>query len=123
VQFDASLHKDFPVTEREETTVGVEVYNRFCATRSSRSTPPIAEAAIDPKLEAVMVRITREETRVRGGPLAYRLAGLGAVDAGMANLAASIRTFGSISLSCVVDCPSVHVTVQRNGILTPAISR
>ena len=42
---------------------------------------------------------------------------------GLENLAASIATFGWISLNWVVDLPSNQVTVTRNGIRTPATSR
>jgi len=47
----------------------------------------------------------------------------GGAGAGLLNLAASIGTFGCTAVSCVVDCPSVQVTVQRKGILIPATRR
>jgi hypothetical protein len=50
--------------------------------------------------------------------LSYRPAG-----AGLANFAASMATLGRISLSSMVDCPSVHVAIHLNGIFTPATSR
>jgi hypothetical protein len=43
--------------------------------------------------------------------------------AGLANLVASIGTFGRTSFSAIVFCPFVHVTTTRKGILTPATSR
>ena len=42
---------------------------------------------------------------------------------GFANFAGSTGAFTWISLSSVIDCPLVHVTVQRKGTLTPATSR
>src|SRR4051812_14205860 len=42
---------------------------------------------------------------------------------GLANFAASIATLGCTSVSSVVVCPSVHVTIQRKGNFTPATSR
>jgi len=42
---------------------------------------------------------------------------------GLANLPASIGTFGRTSVSLMVDCPFVQVMIQPNGILTPATSR
>ena len=43
--------------------------------------------------------------------------------AGLANCAASMRTFGCTWLSSIVDRPSVHVITRRNGTFTPATSR
>ena len=42
---------------------------------------------------------------------------------GLANLAASIATFGCTSLNSKTDRPLSQLTVQRNGIFTPATSR
>jgi hypothetical protein len=47
----------------------------------------------------------------------------GGAGAGLLNLAASIGTFSCTAVSCVVDCPSVQVTVERKGILIPATRR
>ena len=43
--------------------------------------------------------------------------------AGLANLAGSIATFGWISLSSMLDLPSVHVITILCGSFTPATSR
>jgi hypothetical protein len=43
--------------------------------------------------------------------------------AGVANLAGSIATLGRTSLSAMVFCPSVQLTIVRKGIFTPATSR
>jgi hypothetical protein len=58
-------------------------------------------------------------------PKSYGVAGLGAgtQGIGLANFAASIGTFGCTSLISKVDCPSVQVTAQRKGNLTPETSR
>src|SRR5437879_11357162 len=42
---------------------------------------------------------------------------------GLANFALSIGTFGRTSFNLTVSRPSSQRTFQRNGILTPAISR
>jgi hypothetical protein len=44
----------------------------------------------------------------------HRLAGGGV--AGVANFASSTGAFGCTSLSCMVDCPSVQVKINLNGI-------
>jgi len=59
-------------------------------------------------------------------PKGYRVAGRtggGVGGDGLANFATSIGAFGCTSLSSKFSFPSSHVTVQRNGILTPETSR
>ena len=47
----------------------------------------------------------------------------GADGAGLANLAASIGTFGCTSLNSTTSWPLTHDKVQEKGIMTPATSR
>src|SRR5437867_9150669 len=97
---------------------------------SSTSFLPSAAAITPPsywhsgcRTEPRITPITPTRVRVIGvicGPkiVAYSAFGRGAGD-GLANLAASMGTFGCSWLSSVVAWPFVHVVVQRNGSLTP----
>ena len=65
--------------------------------------------------------VTAKRLRYFSSLTAFRCQGAGG--AGLANLAASIETFGCISVNSKVSTPDSHVTVQRNGNFTPATSR
>jgi hypothetical protein len=65
-----------------------------------------------------LFRSTRPIKGLRGCRL-----GAGTQGTGLANFAASIGAFGCTSLISKVDCPSVQVSVQRKGNLTPETSR
>jgi hypothetical protein len=80
--------------------------------RNARPTPRAPPGLGSQGLSGAVEKHDRPPNRVRSSRIAYRPAGSGAAEAGLANFAASIRTLGCTALSSVVDRPSVHVTVH-----------